>query len=103
MTIKEKIALLKKNPGNIFLIKGGKIIVKNHHCYRVPKIITNIFKIYYFSGAGFYALFAIVYFVPDFLNNFYIRFCISLCIYLSIEILLFFLVPIKKHLCWQIQ
>ncbi len=99
MNFIDKIKLMQ-NFDSIFTIKTGKFIHLKNKCYKVPKLFTVFFKIYYNIIAPMLILF-IFLLSPHIFNNLLFQFLQSIVIFLLLEIVLFILLPLKIVPCWE--
>ena len=86
---------------DIFTIKLGKSIKDTHtkECYRVPKIISSFFHIYYYGGAIALVIIFIFLLLPNIFDSILITFIITLLIYMLFEVLVLLVLPLKKIKC----
>jgi len=97
--IQNKFSLMQ-DIDTIFNLKIGSIIKnKENNCYQTLKFISLFFKFYYYSGTVLFILIFMFLLMPHFFNNLWFQIFETLGIYIVLEILIFFIIPIKKVKC----
>ncbi len=96
MTLKNKLYLLK-NISIVFYAIGGEIIKDSKkNCYQTKKVISTLYRTYHFSGISAFVLLFIFLGIPHFFDNIMFQFLETIFYYLIIEIVIFFLIPLKN-------
>ena len=100
MNFIDKLRLIR-DFDSIFTIKVGKFVHHKNKCYKVPKVLTTIFKIYYYGGIAPMLLLFIFLGSPHIFDNLILQFFQSILIYILLEIVLFTILPLRAIPCWE--
>lgn len=98
MSYKNRLNPLKM----IFLIKVGQTVKKDSsdNCYRVNKLISFFFHLYY-SGLFLFVFFLIFHYVDLVLGNNVVSLIVAFILYITLEILIAMIVPLQKMKCTE--